>query len=67
MNEAVRDHAARQTLHEEVHSRPPIALWPQERIYSQSLIFTEPAQRKALLEWINRLTAALAAKVRGPS
>jgi Uncharacterized membrane-anchored protein conserved in bacteria len=63
MNNAVRDHAARQTLHEEIHSRPPIALWPQERIYSQSIIFHGQEQREALLDWINRLTAALAAKV----
>ncbi len=63
MKSAIQDHAAREALHEEVHARPPIALWPEERIYSQSLIISTPDQRRALMDWIDRLTSALDAAV----
>ncbi|MFZ9122426.1 MAG: DUF3422 family protein [Burkholderiaceae bacterium] len=63
MKSLIQDHAAREALHEEVHARPPIALWPEERVYSQSLIISTPDQRAALMDWINRLTSSLGVAV----
>lgn len=57
------DHALRESLHEEVHSRPPIALWPEEKIVLQALLLTSPRQREAQIAWIASLTHALKAVV----
>jgi len=63
MKSAIQDHSLRQTLHEEVHARPPIALWPNELIYSQSLLIGDSDQRRALMDWVNRLSLALKANI----
>ena len=52
------DHPARRQLHEEVHARPPIALWPNERVLSQSFLL-DAHSRKTQIEWIQKLSAAL--------
>jgi uncharacterized membrane-anchored protein len=52
------DHPARRQLHEEVHARPPIALWPNERVLSQSFLL-DVDSRKTQIEWIQKLSAAL--------
>ena len=54
------DHPARQQLHEEVHARPPIALWPNERVLSQSFLL-DAQSRRTQIEWIQKLSAALGA------
>jgi uncharacterized membrane-anchored protein len=54
------DHPARQQLHEEVHARPPIALWPNERVLSQSFLL-DAHSRQTQIEWIQKLSAALGA------
>ena len=52
------DHPARKQLHEEVHARPPIALWPNERVLSQSFLL-DAESRRTQIEWIQKLSAAL--------
>ncbi len=52
------DHPARRQLHEEVHARPPIALWPNERVLSQSFLL-DAHSRKTQIEWVQKLSAAL--------
>ena len=52
------DHPARKQLHEEVHARPPIALWPNERVLSQSFLL-DAHSRQTQIEWIKNLSAAL--------
>ena len=52
------DHPARKQLHEEVHARPPIALWPNERVLSQSFLL-DPSSRQTQIEWIQKLSVAL--------
>ena len=52
------DHPARKQLHEEVHARPPIALWPNERVLSQSFLL-DAGSRQSQIEWIQKLSAAL--------
>lgn len=52
------DHPMRMQLHEEVHARPPIALWPNERVLSQSFLL-DAQSRKAQIEWIENLSRAL--------
>jgi uncharacterized membrane-anchored protein len=52
------DHPARKQLHEEVHARPPIALWPNERVLSQSFLL-DANSRQTQIEWIQKLSAAL--------
>ena len=54
------DHPARQQLHEEVHARPPIALWPNERVLSQSFLL-DAQSRQTQIEWIQKLSAVLGA------
>ena len=48
------DHPARKQLHEEVHARPPIALWPNERVLSQSFLL-DANSRQTQIEWIQKL------------
>lgn len=52
------DHPARRQLHEEVHARPPIALWPNERVLSQSFLL-DADSRETQMQWIQRLSKAL--------
>ena len=52
------DHPSRKQLHEEVHARPPIPLWPNERVLSQSFLL-ELDSRKKQIEWIWKLCNAL--------
>ena len=52
------DHPDRKQLHEEVHARPPIALWPNERVLSQSFLL-DAKSRQTQMEWIQKLSIAL--------
>lgn len=52
------DHPARRQLHEEVHARPPIALWPNERVLSQSFLL-DAHSRETQMQWIQQLSKAL--------
>lgn len=53
------DHPERDALHQEVHSRPPIALWPDERVISQTLLLSRPGDRESQREWIDAVCRAL--------
>jgi len=53
------DHPERDLLHQEVHSRPPIALWPDERVISQTLLLSRPGERESQREWVDALGRAL--------
>lgn len=55
------DHPARKQLHEEVHARPPIALWPNERVLSQSFLLDADSREKQIL-WIEKLRHTLGIK-----
>ncbi|OYY56289.1 MAG: hypothetical protein B7Y55_05730, partial [Polynucleobacter sp. 35-46-207] len=48
----------RMQLHEEVHARPPIALWPNERVLSQSFLL-DARSRQSQIQWIESLSRAL--------
>ena len=50
------DHPQRYALHHEIHARPPIALWPNERVISQAFVL-DPTSRRQHIDWINRATA----------
>jgi uncharacterized membrane-anchored protein len=52
------DHPLRNLLHEEVHARPPVALWPKDRLISQSFLLDAKARQKQI-EWIKGLIKAL--------
>ncbi len=52
------DHPMRMQLHEEVHARPPIALWPNERVLSQSFLLDARSRQSQIL-WIQSLSRAL--------
>ncbi len=49
----------RESLHEEVHARPPIALWPQERVIHQAFLITRADQREVQREWVEALSRVL--------
>ncbi|MFZ9103521.1 MAG: DUF3422 family protein [Burkholderiaceae bacterium] len=49
----------RESLHQEVHARPPIALWPQERVVHQAFLITRPEQREMQREWVDALSRVL--------
>lgn len=49
------DHPSRKQLHEEVHARPPVALWPNERVLSQSFLL-DTSSRQKQIAWITRLS-----------
>jgi len=54
---ASRDHPQRLALHNEVHARPPVPLWSNERILSQA--FTLDAfSRREHIAWIDRASSA---------
>ena len=52
------DHPSRAVLHEEVHARPPIPLWPNERVISQSFLL-DAASRQQQIQWVQKLGNAL--------
>jgi len=58
------DHPLRQVLHEEVHSRPPVAQWPKERILSQAFLL-DAASRQLQIDWIECLSNAFSKKASG--
>jgi uncharacterized membrane-anchored protein len=58
------DHPLRQVLHEEVHSRPPVAQWPKERILSQAFLL-DAASRQLQIDWIESLSNAFSKKASG--
>lgn len=47
------DHPQRYALHHEIHARPPIALWPNERVISQAFVL-DATSRRQHIDWINR-------------
>jgi len=50
------DHPLRTVLHEEVHARPPVALWPRDRILNQAFLL-KGTDRQQQLDWINAISA----------
>ena len=54
---AVQDHPQRLSLHHEIHARPPIALWPNERVINQAFLL-ENGSRQELIAWIDQITRA---------
>ena len=52
------DHPLRTVLHEEVHARPPVALWPKDRILNQAFLL-KAADRAKQLEWVNSISEKL--------
>ncbi|MEY3523180.1 MAG: hypothetical protein RIT33_597 [Pseudomonadota bacterium] len=48
------DHPLRTLLHEEVHARPPVALWPRDRILNQAFLL-KGDDRQQQLDWINAI------------
>ena len=52
------DHPSRAALHDEVHARPPVPLWPNERVMSQSFLLDVNA-RQQQIQWVQKLSAAL--------
>jgi uncharacterized membrane-anchored protein len=52
------DHPLRIQLHDEVHARPPVALWPNERVLSQSFLL-DSQSRQQQIAWISRLSEIL--------
>lgn len=47
----IYDHPLRTALHEEIHSRPPVALWPRDRILNQAFLL-DSKDRAKQIEWI---------------
>ncbi len=47
------DHPQRYALHHEIHARPPLALWPNERVISQAFLL-DATSRRQQIDWINR-------------
>lgn len=52
------DHPSRAALHDEVHARPPVPLWPNERVISQSFLL-DANSRQEQIQWVQKLSAAL--------
>lgn len=50
------EHPQRLALHGEIHARPPIALWDNERIISEAFVL-DPISRREQITWIDRATA----------
>ena len=50
------DHPQRYALHHEIHARPPLALWPNERVISQAFLLDSTSRRQQI-DWINRASA----------
>jgi len=49
------DHPLRTVLHEEVHARPPVSLWPRDRILNQAFLL-KGNDRQQQLDWINAIS-----------
>jgi uncharacterized membrane-anchored protein len=49
------DHPLRTVLHEEVHARPPVALWPRDRILNQAFLL-QGSDRQQQIDWINAIS-----------
>ena len=49
------DHPLRTVLHEEVHARPPVALWPKDRILNQAFLL-KGSDRQQQIDWINAIS-----------
>ncbi len=58
------DHPARAVLHDEVHARPPIPLWPNERVLSQSFLL-DAVSRKQQIQWVQKISHALGCSPNG--
>ena len=52
------DHPSRAALHDEVHARPPVPLWPNERVISQSFLL-DANTRQQQIQWVQKLSALL--------
>lgn len=52
------DHPQRYALHNEIHARPPIALWSNERIISQAFVL-DTISRRQHTTWIDKASAGL--------
>lgn len=50
------DHPLRTVLHEEVHARPPVALWPRDRILNQAFMLSGHDRQKQM-DWVNLLSS----------
>lgn len=48
------DHPLRAALHEEIHSRPPVALWPKDRILNQAFLL-DAKDRAKQIAWIKSI------------
>ncbi len=49
------DHPLRTVLHEEVHARPPVALWPRDRVLNQAFLL-KGSDRQQQIDWINAIS-----------
>ena len=49
------DHPLRTVLHEEVHARPPVALWPRDRILNQAFLL-KGSDRQQQIDWVNAIS-----------
>ena len=49
------DHPLRTVLHEEVHARPPVALWPRDRILNQAFLL-KGSNRQQQIDWVNAIS-----------
>jgi uncharacterized membrane-anchored protein len=49
------DHPLRTVLHEEVHARPPVALWPRDRILNQAFLL-KGSDRQEQVDWVNAIS-----------
>ena len=58
MDQPVNEYPQRLSLHHEVHARPPIALWPEERVCSQTFLIQDPQQRQLQSDWIENVLSA---------
>jgi uncharacterized membrane-anchored protein len=58
MDQPVNEYPQRLSLHHEVHARPPIALWPEERVCSQTFLIQDPQQRQIQTGWIENVLSA---------
>ncbi|MGA1096446.1 MAG: DUF3422 family protein, partial [Burkholderiaceae bacterium] len=57
MNHPLHDYSQRSNLHHEVHARPPIALWPEERVCSQAFLMSGQQERETQIRWIDQVLA----------
>lgn len=55
---ALPDHPQRYALHNEIHARPPIPLWSNERVISQAFLLDQ-ISRQAQIRWISQCAQAV--------